>query len=55
MPMTTNAVAQGDLSVKLKNNEKGELRELLDGFNAMTGELQKKQNDIEFLLLQEEA
>nr|MCU0406927.1 ATP-binding protein [Ignavibacteriaceae bacterium] len=42
----TNAVAQGDLSVKLKNKEKGELKELLDGFNAMTSELQKNQNDI---------
>lgn len=42
----TNAVAQGDLSVKLKNREKGELKELFDGFNSMTGELQKNQNDI---------
>jgi len=42
----TNAVAQGDLSVQLKNTEKGELKELLDGFNAMTSELQKNQNDI---------
>ncbi|RPI72610.1 MAG: HAMP domain-containing protein, partial [Ignavibacteriales bacterium] len=42
----TNAVAQGDLSVQLRNKEKGELKELLDGFNAMTGELQKNQNDI---------
>jgi len=42
----TNAVAQGDLSVQLKNKEKGELKELLDGFNAMTSELQKNQNDI---------
>jgi signal transduction histidine kinase len=42
----TNAVAQGDLSIQLKNKEKGELKELLDGFNAMTSELQKNQNDI---------
>jgi len=42
----TNAVAQGDLSVQLRNKEKGELKELLDGFNAMTNELQKNQNDI---------
>jgi len=41
----TNAVAQGDLSVQLKNKEKGELKELLDGFNAMTSELQKNQNE----------
>ena len=42
----TNAVAQGDLSIKLNNNEKGEMKELLDGFNAMTSELQKNQKDI---------
>jgi two-component system nitrogen regulation sensor histidine kinase NtrY len=42
----TNAVAQGDLSVQLKIKEKGELKDLIDGFNAMTGELQKNQNDI---------
>lgn len=42
----TNAVAQGDLSVKLKNKEKGELKELFEGFNSMTSELQKNQNDI---------
>jgi nitrogen fixation/metabolism regulation signal transduction histidine kinase len=42
----TNAVAQGDLSIQLKNREKGELKELLEGFNSMTSELQKNQNDI---------
>ncbi|MCW8809549.1 MAG: ATP-binding protein [Ignavibacteriaceae bacterium] len=42
----TNAVAQGDLSVQLQNKEKGELKELFEGFNAMTNELQKNQNDI---------
>ncbi|MDH3268676.1 MAG: ATP-binding protein, partial [Ignavibacteria bacterium] len=42
----TNAVAQGDLNIQLINKEKGELKELLDGFNAMTSELQKNQNDI---------
>jgi len=42
----TNAVAQGDLSIQLDNKEKGELKELFDGFNAMTGELQKNQNEI---------
>lgn len=42
----TNAVAQGDLSIQLTNKEKGELKELLDGFNSMTNELQKNQNDI---------
>ena len=42
----TNAVAQGDLSIQLTNKEKGELKELLDGFNSMTSELQRNQNDI---------
>ena len=42
----TNAVAQGDLNIQVINKEKGELKELLDGFNAMTSELQKNQNDI---------
>lgn len=42
----TKAVAQGDLNVQLTNKEKGEMKELFDGFNAMTGELQKNQKDI---------
>ena len=42
----TNAVARGDLSVKLQNREKGELKELFDGFNSMTNELQKNQQEI---------
>lgn len=42
----TKAVAQGDLNVQLTSKEKGEMKELFDGFNAMTGELQKNQNDI---------
>lgn len=42
----TNAVAQGDLSIHLLNKEKGELKELFEGFNSMTNELQKNQNDI---------
>lgn len=42
----TNAVARGDLNVKLQNKEKGELKELFDGFNSMTNELQKNQQEI---------
>jgi len=42
----TNAVAQGDLSIQIQNKEKGELKELFEGFNAMTSELQKNQKDI---------
>jgi len=42
----TQTVAQGDLSVNLENNERGELKELYDGFNVMTSELQKNQLEI---------
>ena len=42
----TDSVAHGDLSVELENSEKGELRELYDGFNAMTRELQKNQSEL---------
>jgi signal transduction histidine kinase len=42
----TNAVARGDLNIKLQNKEKGELKELFDGFNSMTNELQKNQQEI---------
>ncbi len=42
----TQTVAQGDLSVNLENDERGELKELYDGFNVMTSELQKNQLEI---------
>lgn len=42
----TESVAQGDLSVRLENNEKGELKDLFDGFESMTSELQKNQVEI---------
>ena len=42
----TEAVAQGDLSVELENTEKGEMKDLYDGFNLMTHELQKNQVEI---------
>jgi len=42
----TSAVAQGDLNVKVVNKEKGEMRDLIDGFNLMTGELRKNEADI---------
>ncbi len=42
----TESVGQGDLNVKIEHNEKGELRDLLDGFNAMTSELQKNQAEL---------
>ncbi len=42
----TEAVAQGDLSVNLDNKQRGELKDLFDGFNQMTAELQKNQVEI---------
>lgn len=42
----TQTVAQGDLSINLENKERGELKELFDGFNLMTSELQKNQLEI---------
>lgn len=40
------SVGQGDLNVKIDHNEKGEIKDLLDGFNAMTSELQKNQAEL---------
>ncbi len=42
----TQSVAQGDLNVVLQNIQKGELRELITGFNSMTIELQKNQMEL---------
>jgi len=42
----TESVAQGDLSIRLENYEKGELKDLFDGFESMTNELQKNQVEI---------
>ncbi len=42
----TESVAQGDLSVYIQNNEKGEIKDLLEGFNSMTKELQKNQIEL---------
>lgn len=48
----TDSVAHGDLNVQLDLNERGEVRELLEGFNAMTLEL--KRNEIEMAELERE-
>ncbi len=48
----TDSVAHGDLNVQLDLNERGEVRELLEGFNAMTQEL--KRNEIEMAELERE-
>jgi len=42
----TRAVAHGDLNVMLKENSMGELKELISGFNTMTEELRKNQNEL---------
>jgi signal transduction histidine kinase len=42
----TEAVAKGDLSIKLEENERGEIGDLFEGFNSMTRELQKNQSEI---------
>ncbi len=42
----TASVAHGDFNVELKSNVKGELKDLLSGFNLMTKELQKNQNEL---------
>jgi signal transduction histidine kinase len=39
----TASVAQGDFNLEIKSNEKGELKDLLAGFNSMTKELQRNQ------------
>ena len=48
----TDSVAHGDLNVQLDVNERGEVKELLEGFNAMTQEL--KRNEIEMAELERE-
>lgn len=42
----TDAVSKGDLNVKIEHNERGELKDLLDGFNQMTSELKKNQFEL---------
>ena len=49
----TDAVSKGDLNIKIKHKEHGELKDLLDGFNQMTSELKK--NQIELAELEREA
>ncbi len=48
----TDSVAHGDLNVQLDLNERGEVKELLEGFNAMTQEL--KRNEVEMAELERE-
>jgi nitrogen fixation/metabolism regulation signal transduction histidine kinase len=49
----TEAVGKGDLNVQIEHKAKGELKELLDGFNLMTKEL--KRNQMELAELERES
>ena len=49
----TDAVSKGDLNIKIDHKERGELKDLLDGFNQMTSELKK--NQIELAEMEREA
>ncbi|MBI5661402.1 MAG: HAMP domain-containing protein [Ignavibacterium album] len=40
------AVGKGDLNVQIRHKAKGEIKELLDGFNLMTMELKKNQMEL---------
>ncbi|MDO8550423.1 MAG: ATP-binding protein, partial [Ignavibacteria bacterium] len=42
----TVSVARGDLNLELTNKEKGEIKELVKGFNSMTKELRKNQVEL---------
>ena len=42
----TRAVAHGDLNVILNDNSMGEMKELISGFNIMTEELRKNQQEL---------
>jgi len=42
----TSSVAHGDFNVKVENTAKGEVKELVNSFNLMTQELNKRQNEL---------
>jgi signal transduction histidine kinase len=42
----TSSVAHGDFNLQMQNNEKGEIRDLINGFNLMTKELSKRQSEL---------
>jgi signal transduction histidine kinase len=46
LTLATRAVAHGDFNVQLENKEKGEMKELFNGFNSMTNELAKSQSEL---------
>ncbi|MFC2083859.1 ATP-binding protein [Bacteroidota bacterium] len=49
----TKSVASGDLSIQLRGYNKGEVKDLVDGFNSMVMELKK--NQIEITVMEREA
>ena len=53
LTQATDAVSKGDLNIKIDHKERGELKDLLDGFNQMTSELKK--NQIELAEMEREA
>ncbi len=42
----TRAVAGGDFNIEVLNNRRGEIKELIDGFNMMVKKIKKSQSDI---------
>ncbi len=42
----TSSIAHGDFNVQLNSNQRGEIKELFNGFNFMTRELQKNQTEL---------
>lgn len=48
----TDAIAHGDLNIQIENAERGEIKDLIDGFNLMTSELKK--NELQLAELERE-
>jgi len=42
----TSSVAHGDFNLQMPNTEKGEIKDLINGFNIMTKELSKRQTEL---------
>lgn len=42
----TESVAHGDFNITIENKEKGEIKDLINGFNQMTKELRRNQTEI---------
>ncbi len=45
----TKSVAKGDLSISVQNKAHGDVKELIDGFNTMTSELNRRQSELAVL------